>query len=182
MPSVPTTAEKTPFASITPEMALAMRQMYIDGVPVAQICRTFGVSQGALYYWLDGGPAEGPRHLEPIPRRNLRHDKYRLSGNRAALVARLWRTAEGQVREIEDRLKRHGQQPDERECDARMLAVLAKTLRELTALDERQTAPQADQNDDDGCDIDEFRRELARRMDAVVAARTANLPGDDQSE
>ena len=59
-----------------------------------------------------------------------------MSGDRVALVGRLWRTAEAQVRDIEERLARHQQQPDERERDARTLAVLVKTMRELSALDD----------------------------------------------
>ena len=43
--------------------------------------------------------------------------------------------AEAQVRDIEERLAHHQQQPDDRERDARTLAVLVKTMRELAALD-----------------------------------------------
>ena len=99
-----------------------------------------------------------------------------MSGDRVAIVRRLWRTAEAQVRDIEGRLRQDQQQPDERERDARMLAVLVKTLRELSALDEFQGATPTTAGDDDEVprDIDEFRRELARRIDAFVAARTAD--------
>jgi hypothetical protein len=105
--------------------------------------------------------------------------------DRASLVKQMWRTAEAQVREIEERLRRAGQGPDERERDARVLAVLAKTLRELAALDQANTgaaAPPADDADDDPMprDIDEFRRELARRIHAFVDSRGgAGLPGKD---
>ncbi|MGH6768375.1 MAG: hypothetical protein ACRECO_05060, partial [Xanthobacteraceae bacterium] len=71
---------------------------------------------------------------------------------------------------IEDRLVGKRQQPDERERDTRMLAMLAKTLRELSAFDET-TTESTDQNDEGPRDIDEFRRDLARRMDAFVERR-----------
>ena len=87
-------------------------------------------------------------HLEPLPRRSTGKTRgnekppgtrrRRLSGDRVALVGRLWRTAEAQVRDIEERLARHQQQPDERERDARTLAVLVKTMRELSALDDQK--------------------------------------------
>ena len=65
-------------------------------------------------------------------RRRVRHR----AGSRAALVARMWRTAERQVEEIEDRLAAAGIELAERESNARTLAVVAKTLRELAAVDE----------------------------------------------
>ncbi len=172
----------------SPEQVALARQMYLDGAPVAQIRKACEMEQGALYYWLDGGPKAGERHLEPLPRRSAGRkppaSRRAPTGNRAKLVGRLWRAAEAQVREIEARLKRHRQQPDEGERDARSLAVLVKTLRELSALDETKegTAAKAGTDHDDAGprDIDEFRRELARRMDAIVAARTADPPGEPQ--
>ena len=179
------TVRLTPFMRHSPEQVTQARQMYRDGVPVAQICKACEMSQGALYYWLDGGP-QGEGHLEPLPRRtNGRKSPAPRNpiGDRTALVGRLWRAAEAQVCDIEVRLKRHQQQPAERERDARSLAVLVKTLRELSALDEtKEGAAKADTDHDDAGprDIDEFRRELARRIDAIVAARTQHSPGDAQ--
>jgi AcrR family transcriptional regulator len=189
MNETPATRQPKAMQHSPAEIAQA-RQMYLDGVTVSQICKACEMSIGALYYWLDGGPTTGEHHLVPLPRRNVGRPpaRRRLSGDRVALVSRLWRTAEAQVREIEERLALNRQQPDERERDARTLAVLVKTLRELSALDDakdaakRGTAPQANTDDDDAGprDIDEFRRELARRMDAIVAARTADPAGEPQ--
>jgi hypothetical protein len=103
-------------------------------------------------------------------------------GSRAALVTRMWRTAERQVEEIEDRLKAAGLELAERESNARTLAIVAKTLRELAAVDEAEKPrkgkkqPSHDDNDDDPVprDIDEFRRELARRINALVDSRTGS--------
>ena len=137
------------------------------------------MSQDAPHHRLDDGPASGEPQLEPLPPRS----------DRASLVRQMWRTAEAQVRDIEERLLRDAQPADERERDARVLAVLAKTLRELAALDQansdaaaRAALSQSDDADDDPVprDIDEFRRELARRIQAFVASRGgAGVAGDD---
>lgn len=170
----------------SPEQIAQARQMYLDGVKVADIRRTTGMTDGQLYYWLDGGPPDGEQHLPPLPRRRIvprRSPRRRkLSGDRVALVSRLWRTAEAQVRDIEERLAHHQQQPDDRERDARTLAVLVKTMRELVALDDIRdggASPAESEHDDGGPrDLDEFRRELARRMEAIIAARTEAGPGE----
>jgi hypothetical protein len=172
--------------TLSPEQVALARQMYLDGVPVAEIRKATGMTDHQLYYWFDGGPPDGERHLPPLPRRRIvprRSPRRRkLSGDRVALVSRLWRTAEAQVRDIEERLAHHQQQPDDRERDARTLAVLVKTMRELVALDDIRdgAAAPADSEHDDAAprDLDEFRRELARRMDAIVAARTAGVHRD----
>jgi hypothetical protein len=54
----------------------------------------------------------------------------------------------------------------ENERAARALAALTRTLRELKAF---QTSPQEPQADDTVDDIDEFRRALARKIDAFIA-------------
>lgn len=161
---------------ITPEQVALARRSYVENVPVSRILAETGMSHGTLYLYLDGGPLneQGIRPLPPLPRRRDVIGKKRkpLRTTRVSLVARLWRTAERQVRDIEERLATHGQEAGERERDVRSLAVLAKTLRELTALDEK-AGIKPDETDDDGPrDIDEFRRELARQIDALVAART----------
>ena len=171
----------------TPEQVAHARQMYRDGATVAEIRTTCGLSNDRLYYWLRGGPPDGEGHLPPLPprcpARSGKPRRRRFGGNRVALVGRLWRTAEAQVRDIEERLARHGQEPDDRARDARTLAVLVKTMRELLALDnirDGAAPPAGSEHDDDAGprDLDEFRRELARRMDAIVAARTEDVPGD----
>jgi hypothetical protein len=57
-----------------------------------------------------------------------------------------------------------------------------KTMRELVALDDSRDggASPADSEHDDGGsrDLDEFRRELARRMEAIIAARTEAGAGE----
>jgi AcrR family transcriptional regulator len=170
------------------EKAIAMRADYAaDELSVDEICQKHKVSSGTLYYLVDGGPPSGDLHLPPLPRRSAGVARAALApgAKRAALVKRMWRTAELQVRDIEQRLKHAMPEPLERERDARVLAVLAKTLRELSALDASQQDNQTIAPEDDDPiprDIDEFRRELARRIHALVESRTGGrIPGEPGS-
>ena len=169
----------------TPETVALARRRYAEGATITSICAETGIrNRNTLYRCFDGYYDDGSgQKPSPLPRR--RASAGRRATDRAALVARLWRTAERQVQQIEDRLKAAGLKPTEREGNARTLATLVKTLRELAAFDEAQGARgQKAPNDDDDDDpvprdIDEFRRELARRMDAFVASRTgAGVPGE----
>lgn len=175
-----------PQNSVAPQTVARLRQDYLDGLPLASILARHEVSTGTLYYWLDGGPiVDGERRLPPVPRRRevLARRVKRLRGDRESLVARLWRTAERQVHEIETRLGAAGQPATDRERDARALAVLVRTLRELAAFDDARPRDICDEDEDDGPrDIDEFRRELARKMDEVIRARShGRLPGQPEA-
>jgi hypothetical protein len=176
-------AAKTPPSR---ETIIKIRQQYFENVPVDQICADNDVSTYQLYLWVDGGPRHPESELPPIPRRQTRmrsaHDPLEA---RRTLVKRLWRAADRQVRDIEKRLQGAGQEPTERERDVRGLAVLVKTLRELAAFDEAHPAAKTrtDPEDDDygPRDIDDFRRELARKMDALVARRAERAAGESES-
>jgi hypothetical protein len=65
------------------------------------------------------------------------------------------------------RLAAAGTHPREMDGAARALAALTRTLRELNALLVQHPVP-ADEGPDN---LDDFRREFAARMDAVIAAR-----------
>lgn len=113
---------------------------------------------------------------------------------RRRVVARLWQTAERQVAEIEARLGA-GVDAATLERDAKTFALIARTVRELVALDSDALASakekcrvHASQHqitraeaaaDDDGFgarDIEDFRAELARRLAALRAEGTAETP------
>jgi hypothetical protein len=157
----------------TPEIGAQVRARYAAGDRVADILADAGIGPGTLYYWIDGGPDDGDgSRLPPLPRRHsarVRHARSRPAA-RLSLVKRLWRTAEWQVRDIEDRLRANQMPPDERERDARLLAVMVKTVRELTALRDDNESEDAAANSDD------VRRELARKLDALIAKRSAGVP------
>ena len=164
-----------------PAAALRARQMYFDHATVRSIRAETGFSLDRLYYWLDGAPqADGGTLLPPIPRRVVVVRRSSRPARRAALVARMMRAAEMQVHEIEQRLGCEPA-PEGRARDARTLAVLAKTMRELIALDVLTEDKNTDHADDDDApfDIDELRRELARRVDQIRRRRDAARIGDD---
>lgn len=173
-------------SAASPETVARARELYASGVPVSRILAETEFSLGTLYLWLDGGPLEnGAPRLPQVPRRRQVLVKRRraLKTDRVSLAARLWRTAERQVRDIEQRLAANQQEPAERERDARVLAVLVRTLRDLAAFDSAALPiSPASETDDPPRDLDEFRRELARRMDALVASRAADrVPGEPAS-
>jgi hypothetical protein len=162
---------------LPPERVALARRRYVEGATVKSICAETGIrNRGTFYRCLAGEFDDGSgQRPAPLPRR--RASARGRATDRASLVARLWRTAERQVQQIEQRLKAAGLEPTEREGNARTLATLVKTLRELAAFDAAQSArdkkaPNDDDDDPVPRDIDEFRRELARRMDAFVASRT----------
>jgi len=157
--------------TVTPLLLTQTRQKYSDGETVASIMAEFGLRRHAVYYCLDGGPDSDGNRLPPLPRRMAR--RLPAKSARKALVSRLWQVAEQQVQDIEGRLQLD-QPGDERERGARMLAIMIKTLRELRALDAVQAAQEPSRADDKGPDnLDDFRRRLARKMDAIIAGRTA---------
>lgn len=177
-------------ASVRDAFARA-RQMYVDKVPLKDIYAATGLDDHDLDFALRGGPyvAPGERMFAEIKRnrivrRQADRKKKPAAATRAAVVARLWRSAERQVRDIDKRLRQAGVEPAARERDARLMAVMVKTLRELCALDARDaTNAKAGAHDGqpgyepDHRDIDEFRRDLSRRIDAIISER-AGPPAD----
>ena len=160
-----------------------VRQAYAKGMRVGKIVAASGLSWGSVYSAVHGRPIAGDgRTLPALPlRRNTKPQAEAVRASRAHLVRRIWRTAGRQVRDIEKRIVTPGAAPDAHERDARMLAMLVKTLRELSALDApaasaRKRKTDASVDDEQHRDLDEFRRDLARRMDAIVAERKTGGP------
>lgn len=169
----PITIRPSPYQPPTREQIERARDMYVNGFTVSRILAACDMALGTLYYWLGGGPREeGAPLYPPIPRRRQVVGKRRrpLQTSRVSLAARLWRTAEGQVRDIEERLSRPSASPVERERDVRMLGVLVRTMRDLALFDPGQPGEAPPPEDDDGMpkDIEEFRVELARRIRGLV--------------
>ncbi len=172
---------------VPPETVAAVRRRYADGDSVAAILAATGIaSSGVLYRCLDGRHDDGsgaPLPLPPLPRRRTRkpagdHD---VPSRRKALVDRIWRSAEAQVDQIEARLAQSGLAGEESERGARTLAIVVRTLRELTAFDaarraeERATDPSSKTAENDKPvprNIDDLRRELARKLQALVEERS----------
>jgi hypothetical protein len=166
----------------TPEQVALVRRRYQDGAPLKAIMAESGVKTlYAFYRCLQGKYPDGTG-VDPASIQ-LRKDRRAVAAaipptdSRAAVVERMWRTAELQVGAIEERLEAAGIELVERESHARTVALVARTLRELKQYDKTKAANEkkpADDIDDDPVprDIDEFRRELARRIRALVESRT----------
>jgi len=94
-------------------------------------------------------------------------------------VERLYRAVREELAAVETlraQLKREPQSPQDAERTARTLSSLTETLQKLQRL--QCAVPQSGSYDDDmPADIDEFRREVARRIEAFVAIRSG--AGDD---
>lgn len=96
-----------------------------------------------------------------------------LPPSRKAVVAKLWRAAKRQLDAHEARLEELPKGAGASEADAKALAVLARTVRELVAM-EATTAGREDTSSNDLSPADglrhvaELRKELARRLDALA--------------
>ena len=97
----------------------------------------------------------------------------RLPVGRKAVVTRLWRAAKRQLDAHEARLDGLPSGAGASEADAKALAVLARTVRELVALEEATTTRESKATDDADPAAGlryaaELRKELARRLDAIA--------------
>ena len=174
-----------------PESAARARQMYSEGATTRDILEATGLSHWTLYHWIEGGPKkDGKPLLPPLVKRRTVTRRRILKEERLTLVNRMMRAAERQVGEIEQRLAGSGQALGERERDARTLALLAKTLQSLTALDalhEPKTTGArkkhvVDDDDEDTipADIDAIRRELSRSLAAMAAGGPQDISGETE--
>lgn len=97
------------------------------------------------------------------------------AASRRSVVSRLWRAASRQLDAHEAHLDDLPASAAASEADAKALATLARTVRELVALDASTVAGEGRKTDDrDAADglryAAELRKELARRLEFIVAA------------
>jgi hypothetical protein len=182
----------------TPTRVALARRRYREGMPLKAILAETGLTRTAVHRCLTGDYPDGSGAAPaPIPLRyggaRASHDKTsRRKTGRAALIARMWHAAERQVDEIEQRFQGLGLERGERESEgnARTLAVVARTLRDLAAFDEagkardrrprRNDAPKDDNDETVPRNIDDLRRALAQKLDAFVAGRQNSVHGDSE--
>ena len=102
--------------------------------------------------------------------------------NRIAIAARITTVVEREMDAIERVLEVIGPaNPIEAERSARSLASISRALREIAAFNQSDEVTPPDDADDDPVprDIDEFRSELARRINEFVEARRSGEEGAD---
>lgn len=182
-----------PYRPPTQDGIRRAREMYTQGFTVSRILAATDMSLGTFYFWLDGGPRDekGGPSLPAIARRRQVVGKRRkpLNASRVSLVARLYRTVERQVFDIEQRLAQPSQSTPERERDVRMLASLVQSLRGLSAIAPGEAASNAgrgatDDEDDDPvpANIDDYRIELARRIRRFIESRQAQTAAAEAAQ
>jgi hypothetical protein len=139
--------------------------MYAHGVPVRAILADTACNLDQLYHWLDGLPQpDSGALLPPIPRRKIIVRKLSRATTRVALVTRLMRAVGLQLHGIEQQLAATGYVAGDSERNSRALALLTRTMRELSALDEsnRKPPPDAADNDPGGRSLEKVARILGR--------------------
>lgn len=114
--------------------------------------------------------AEGDGAAAPLPPGEKRR---RVTVSRRAMVGQLWRAAKRQLDAHEEHLADLPQGTAASETDAKALATLARTVRELVAIEEPQVARKDKLTDElsaaDGLrHVAQLRQELARRLEALA--------------
>ena len=163
-----------------------VRRRYVEGASLRTITAETGVKNHVIYRCLAGDFADGSG-VPPAPiARRKPGVRAAARGARSALVARLWRAAERQVREVEKTMKAAGIDVSKRHSNARMLAVVIKTVRDLASLDEANKSGKeaANEHDDDAVprNVEDLRRALAEKLERFVAERHSRIAGGSQSE
>ncbi len=99
--------------------------------------------------------------------------------DRAALAARVQAAIEREIHMVDSILSTLGPpSADEAERAARTLASLARTLREVMRLDAPPAPPEPTDDTPLPRDVNELRRALSRKLDYIIAQRTAAISGD----
>jgi hypothetical protein len=104
--------------------------------------------------------------------------------SRKRVVSQLWRAAKRQLDAHEEHLGDMPKGAAASEADAKALATLARTVRELVALEEPAAGRKDKQTDElsaaDGLrHVAQLRQDLARRLEALVVAGTGEVSEDD---
>ncbi|MDU0343868.1 hypothetical protein [Bosea rubneri] len=109
----------------------------------------------------DTAPAPPAAKRKPAPR------------DRKAVIGKLWKAAQTQLEAHEAHLAELPAGTAASETDAKTLATLARTVRELVALDSAAWGEGKSEDEPSPAEglrrVDELRRELARRMERLIA-------------
>jgi len=163
-------------AEISDEAGTRARQMYADDETIAAIRSRTKLTLEGIYYWVDG--AEG--RLPPLPRRAISGRRLGKRSSPEAMIRRMMRAAERQLADVELRLPPHGVEAAEPERNARTLAVVVRTIRDLSALDETQRKLSGGRNksNDEALprNVDDLRRSLLSKLETLVAEQQAEVP------
>jgi len=121
----------------------------------------------------------------PPPRSEAKPKRKVIS--RKAVVGQLWRAAKRQIDTHEEHLADLPKGTAASEADAKALAVLARTVRELVAIEE-PPATRKDKRSDDPSAADDLRhvaqlrQDLARRLEALAAQDARENPQEADAD
>lgn len=172
-----------------PAAALRAREMYAAGAGNAAIFEETGLRGWALYRWLDGGPKiNGKRMLDPLTRQKIATRGKTRDADYENLVAEIVSTTRAGVSQIRSRLENGGiQSTKEGQEYAAALAVFARVANELKARkklesDGKPSRKASKRINDDPIprNIDDLRRQLADKVDRLIAARNFPVHGKPQ--
>lgn len=99
---------------------------------------------------------------------------------RQRVISQLWRMAERQVGAVEQRLAALNDEPQALEREAKTLGIIARTVRDLIAIDEEKARLKSgDKGHDDTVPeanraISDFRRELAEKLEQLRIERAGH--------
>jgi hypothetical protein len=181
----------TPKIEIAPERITEGKHLYeLTATPVPDIAAMMGISRRTLarrlveWGWT---PRSAPRHttdralVATAPAGAVANagpddagDSLSTEARMALNAARIQRIVEHGLNAVERVLAKVGPSDrSEAERSARTLAAVARTLREMAAITKPEEVTPPDETDDDPVprDIDEFRRQLARRIRGFIEAR-----------
>lgn len=178
---------------VEPETIAVARRLYEDKIfPVREVARKAGIDPKTLYIYAkrEGWSARSdrmvPSDVRPVEWAGRRCTGLALCPERKALVGRAWAAAYQQMDEIENRLKLMGSGKSTPDLalwrEARSVATLVRTLKDLSRIDDEETARIADRlkaekEGKDGSSSDptpletEMRERLARRLEGLRKGR-----------
>jgi hypothetical protein len=183
---------------IAPERIAEGKQLYeLTSTPVPDIAAMIGVSRRTLerrvHEW-GWAPRSAPRvdtdramiaAAPPAPQNTVLSEAIMAatpSELRNANAIRIQRLVAGSLDAVDRVLAKVGPADEGgAERSARTLAGVARTLQEMAAICQPETETPQDDADDNNDptprDIDEFRRELARRLRGIIESRRARISG-----
>lgn len=166
------------------------RSLYEESpMPVRDIAALSGVCERSVYrqaarhgwrrrrtrlaIWQQSFREQAPAEIAMVKRPLHLAKTHAGEDRRRALVARLWSAAEKHMASVEARLAQSLDDPLQAQSDIQLFALLSRSLQQLALLD-RALAPEADDDEFPRSD-EELRRELLRKMDALIAGQPAGV-------
>jgi hypothetical protein len=170
------------------DVALAKR-LFEQKTPDADIARAIRVSVGTFrnrlreWGWQRPRAAPSRRAKPPAPKVTLPIEQIfpPVSAKNLTHAERVQYLIDLEFNAVGDVLRKLGTAPDEAKPAAQALAIVRRSLAEMLKLNTPQASTEPTDDDDMPENLDEQRRELARRIEALVAEQTREADGESGS-